>query len=106
MVSSISRRKLLLRTVQISVGGTLASAVVGKVGAAECVNLDAMDAGEQSTRMGLHWTAMTPDPQQPCSKCGFFTATTGGCGNCAIFNGPTAVSGHCDSWSAKNEATQ
>jgi hypothetical protein len=102
MVSSISRRKLLLRTVQISVGGALASAVAATAGAAECVDLKAMDAGEQSTRMELHWAAMSPNPQQPCSKCGFFMATSADCGQCMIFNGPTTPTGHCDSWAAKS----
>jgi hypothetical protein len=106
MVDSLSRRTLLFRTLQISVGGALASTVASRASAAQCVDLQAMDPGDQSTRMGLHWVAMTPNPEQPCAKCAFFTATTGGCGNCAIFNGPTALNGHCDSWSAKTDATQ
>lgn len=102
MSKAISRRTLLWQTVQLSAGGTLAAAFARQASAAECVDLKAMDAGELSTREGLHWTAMTPNPDQPCMKCGFFTPSTEGCGNCAIFNAPTAVNGHCDSWSAKN----
>src|SRR5689334_5314356 len=102
MAKSISRRKLLWTAVQISVGGALASTAANQASAAQCVDLNAMDPGEQSTRMGLHWTANTPIPEQPCMKCGFFTPSTEGCGNCAIFNAPTAANGHCDSWSAKN----
>ena len=102
MANSMSRRSLLWHAVQVSVGGALASAVAKSAHAAECVDLKAMDQGELSTRQGLHWTAMTPNPDQPCMKCGFFTPSTEGCGNCAIFNAPTAVNGHCDSWSAKS----
>ena len=102
MAKPISRRGLLWQAVQISVGGAMASAIASRANAAECVDMKAMDQGELSTRQGLHWTAMTPNPDQPCMKCGFFTPSTEGCGNCAIFNAPTAATGHCDSWSAKN----
>jgi High potential iron-sulfur protein len=102
MANSISRRKLLLRTVHLTVGGALASAVAGEASAAACVDLKAMDAGEQSTRNELHWAASTPNPEQPCSKCGFFMSTSADCGNCMIFNGPTTPNGHCDSWAAKS----
>lgn len=101
MAKPISRRNLLWHSVQIFVGGALAAAMTDQARAAECVDVNAMDPGEQSTRMGLHWTAMTPNPDQPCMKCAFFTPSTQGCGNCAIFNAPTAANGHCDSWSAK-----
>ena len=102
MVSSISRRRLLLRTVQISVGGALASAVVGKADAAACVDLKAMPQGDQTTRSQLHWAAQTSNPDQPCSKCGFFMSTSADCGSCAVLNGPTTPNGHCDSWAAAN----
>jgi hypothetical protein len=105
-VSRISRRKVLWGTLQVCVGGALVSAVVGKVAAAQCVDLEAMDASEQSTRKGVHWTAMTSNSRQPCSKCEFYKATKRDCGNCAIFNGPTTINGHCDSWSAKSETSQ
>lgn len=106
MISSISRRKVLWGTVQVSVGGALVSAVVGNVGAAQCVDLEATDASELSTRKGVHWTAMTSNPRQPCSKCEFYKASKRDCGNCAIFNGPTTLNGHCDSWSTRTETSQ
>jgi hypothetical protein len=108
MASSISRRGLLLRTLQISAGGAFAAGAAGRARAraAQCVDLDAMDPGEQSERRGSHWTAMSPNPQQPCAKCAFFSPTTGSCGNCGIFNGPTVATGHCDSWSPKSDASQ
>lgn len=100
-MGSISRRKLLLRGVQISVGGALASAIAGQANAATCVDVKTMDAGEQSTRNELHWVAATANAEQPCSKCGFYMSTAADCGSCQIFNGPTTPNGHCDSWAAK-----
>jgi len=103
MINSISRRKLLTRAVQLSIGGALASAVVEAAGAADsaCVDLKAMDPGELSTRNAVHWTAMSSDQTKTCSGCAFFTATSGGCGSCMIFNAPTYATGYCDSWAAK-----
>ena len=103
-MGSISRRKLLVQTVQLSIGGALATAVAGKAGAADaaCVDVKKMDAGDQSTRNELHWVAMTTNPEQPCTKCGFYMSTSADCGSCMIFNGPTTPNGHCDSWAAKS----
>jgi hypothetical protein len=100
-MGSISRRKLLVSTVQLTVGGALASAVAGKANAAACVDVKSLDAGEQATRNELHWMAATTNAAQPCTNCGFFMSTSADCGTCMIFNGPTTPNGHCDSWAAK-----
>lgn len=103
MIGSISRRKLLTRMVQMSVGGALASAAIGPASAAEtsCVDLKKMSSDELAGRNSLHWTAMSAQPGKSCSMCQFFSATSGGCGMCMILNGPTYATGYCDSWTMK-----
>ena len=41
----------------------------------------------------------SPNPEQPCAKCSFFTPDKAPCGNCMIMTGPVSSNGHCDSWS-------
>ncbi|HTW74512.1 MAG TPA: hypothetical protein VMD56_06275 [Steroidobacteraceae bacterium] len=99
MSDPISRRRLLARMVQISIGGALAPAA----GAAEnaCVDLRKMSSDEVSARNSLHWTVKSTHSDKSCSICNFFTATSGGCGMCMILGGPTYATGYCDSWTAK-----
>ncbi len=103
MSRSISRRKLLTRVVQISIGGALASVAVESANAAEsaCVDPKTLSADAVTGRNSLHWTAMSTHSDKSCSMCQFFTATSGGCGMCMILNGPTYATGYCDSWTAK-----
>src|SRR6185437_939630 len=100
MNNPISRRKLLTRIVQISVGGALVSSAYAAD--TECVDLKKMDSSEVSSRNSLHWTAMSTMPEKTCDKCNFFSATSGGCGMCMILGGPTYATGYCDSWTAKD----
>ena len=102
MVSSISRRKLLERGVQVSLGGIVAGAAVSAAAADKvCADPKTMDSGQKSIRMSLNYTEMSPDQAKSCSMCGFFMPS-GDCGTCMIFNGPTTPEGHCDSWAAKS----
>lgn len=103
MTSSISRRKLLTRVVQLSIGGALVGAAIEPASAAEaaCVDLKKMSSDEVAGRNSLHWTAMSTQPDKSCSMCQFFSATSGGCGMCMILNGPTYAAGYCDSWTMK-----
>jgi hypothetical protein len=103
MDSSISRRKLLERGVQISVGGAVVATATSAVAADKvCADPKAMDSGQKSIRQSLNYTEMSPDQTKTCSACGFFTMGTDGCGQCMIFTGPANPKGHCDSWSQKS----
>ena len=104
-MTSISRRKLLERGVQISVGGAI-MATAGTAMAAEekvCADPKAMDGGQKSIRASLNYVEVNPDQNMACAKCGFFTpdAANAGCGQCMIFTGPANAKGHCDSWAPK-----
>lgn len=100
MSNSISRRGLLTRMMQISIGGALVTSAYAAD--TECVDLKKMSSGEATSRSSLHWTAMSTQPNKTCAMCNFFTATTGGCGSCTILGGPTYAAGYCDSWTAKD----
>lgn len=100
MANPISRRRLLIRVVQVCVGGALAGGA--HAADTECVDLKAMSADEVSSRNSLHWAAMSTQPDKSCAKCNFFSATSGGCGSCMILGGPTYATGYCDSWTAKD----
>jgi hypothetical protein len=100
MRNPISRRRLLTRLVQISIGGALGASA--HAADTECVDLKAMSAGEVSSRSSLHWAAMSTQPDKSCAMCNFFSATSANCGSCMILGGPTLATGYCDSWTAKD----
>lgn len=102
MTNSISRRNLLARVVQISIGGALVSAAVEASAAdSACIDPSTLSSDELNTRNSLHWTAKSTQANKACDGCAFFMATSGGCGTCMIFMGPTYAAGYCDSWTAK-----
>ena len=98
----ISRRILLRRSLQVSLG-SLVAGMAGTAATADrvCADPKQMDGGQASTRKSLNYTETSPDQSKTCSICAFFQATDGGCGSCMIFNGPANSKGHCDSWAAK-----
>lgn len=100
MSNPLSRRRLLTRMMQISIGG----AFVASAHAADsaCVDPKTMSASEVTSRNSLHWSAMSTQPDKSCAMCNFFSATSGGCGSCMILGGPTYATGYCDSWTAKD----
>lgn len=104
-MTTISRRKLLERGVQISVGGAVLAATGTALAAEEkvCADPKAMDGGQKSIRMSLNYVEVHTDQNQSCAKCGFYTAeaANAGCGQCMIFTGPANGKGHCDSWAPK-----
>lgn len=108
-MNKISRRTILLRGLQIPIGGFLAFGLgacgsrdgAGEVAGNVCADLSAMTDGERSSRRSLNYVEASPNPGQACADCAFFHAG-GGCGTCDMFNGgPVNPKGHCDSWSAK-----
>lgn len=104
MGDQISRRKLLRRSAQLSLGG-ISVALFSPASAVDkvCADVDKMESGPASMRESLHYVEVAPDQSMNCSACGFFVAAEGGCGTCAVFNGgPVNSKGHCDSWGAKD----
>jgi hypothetical protein len=95
----ISRRGMLMKMAHVSFGSVFASMAV--IASDLCADPTAMDSGQQSLRMSLHYTEQATDQTKICSACGFFRAVDPACGMCMIFGGPVNTRGHCDSWSAK-----
>lgn len=113
MTEKITRRKVLVRGLQLPVGGALLFGLSGcgagsdadsmTAGASVCADPNSMSAGEQKLRDSLQYTETSPNPQQACAGCAFFHAGEGQCGTCDMFSGgPVNSGGHCTSWSAKS----
>lgn len=113
MTIKMSRRDVLLRAVQIPLGGVLLSglgACGGNTGNAErqiaaCADPDAMDESEHGIRAAVNYVEQSTDPKQVCAGCAFFHAGApkSACGACDMFTGgPVNSQGHCNSWNAKS----
>lgn len=109
MSNKISRRTILLRGIQVPIGGFLALGLsacggndsAGKAAGNVCADLDAMTDGERSSRRSLDYQEISPQPGEVCADCAFYHAAEA-CGTCDMFNGgPVNPKGRCDSWSAK-----
>jgi len=105
MKKTISRRALLSKGLQLSIGGSVLL-TLGACGDSDspmvCADESAMTLAEKSLRLTLEYTETSPDPTKTCSDCEFFklAAGTAGCGSCEMFGGKPANSGgHCVSWS-------
>lgn len=109
MDKKLSRRSILLRGLQLPIGGSLilGLSACGNEGSSDsrallCADPDAMSSAEASLRRTLKYTETSPDASKVCAGCEFFSASTAGsgCGNCGMFDGkPVSPGGHCDSWS-------
>jgi hypothetical protein len=117
MTDKISRRSVLLKSLQIPVAGAALAALsacsksgeggssTASAGGTVCADLNAMSDADQAARKSNNYVEAGPNPEQVCGKCSFFhpgTDGAGGCGTCDIFSGgPVNSHGHCNSWSAK-----
>jgi hypothetical protein len=106
MDKKISRRTVLLRAVQIPIGGSilLGLSACGSDGGSAmlCADPNRMTSAEESVRRTLRYTEVSPDPAKVCAGCDFFHAAPegNGCGSCEMFSGgPVNPDGYCDSWS-------
>lgn len=106
MDKKISRRTLLLRAVQVPVGGgiLLGLSACGSEGdtAMVCADPNQMTSAQESVRRTLAYTEISPYPDRTCADCDFFytTSESDACGACEMFAGePVNPGGYCDSWS-------
>jgi High potential iron-sulfur protein len=112
MADKISRRAMLMRGLQVPVGGALLWGLSGCSGgsggsgstasASACADPSTMSDAEMGTRKSLSYTEKSENPQQVCAGCSFFHAGSGSCGTCDMMSGgPVNPQGHCTSWNAK-----
>lgn len=107
MDKKISRRTVLLRALQIPVGGgiLLGLSSCGSDGGSAmlCADPSMMSSADASLRRTLNYTEISPDPAKVCAGCLYFRGVneTDGCGSCDMFPGrPVNPGGYCDSWNA------
>ena len=72
------------------------------VQASECEGYDALTEQDLQMRETLGYVDESPNPEQLCSNCRFYTQPAEGdvCGGCQLFAGPVAPDGYCNSWAA------
>lgn len=110
MSNKLTRRSLLKRGVQVSVGGalTLGLSACGSDGekAAQtvCSDPETMSASEASMRSSLGYTSTSSDPAQNCAGCAYFQEGAGDCGACDLLGGAQVnAMGRCNSWGASGD---
>lgn len=108
MDKKYSRRTILMRGLQIPLGGSVLFGLTacGSDGdssnAMVCADPNMMTSAQESVRRTLKYTEVSPDPARVCADCAFFHAPAqeSGCGSCEMFGGePVNPGGYCDSWS-------
>lgn len=106
MNKKISRRTVLVKGMQVTVGGgvLLGLSACGSSGgtAMLCADPNLMTSAEESVRRTLKYTEVSPHADKKCMDCEFFHAGSeaGGCGTCEMFGGKQVnPGGYCDSWS-------
>lgn len=105
MNNKFSRRTLLLRALQVPVGGGvllgLSACGSDSDSAMLCADPSQMTSAQESVRRTLKYVEVSSDASKVCAGCSFFHAGTeaGGCGGCEMFGGePVNPGGYCDSW--------
>lgn len=105
MTNKISRRTVIRRGIQISVGGASLLALNACGGSNDgqfsCVDPEEMSEGEKSMRVSLNYSDTSPNAEESCKGCAFFAAgeASGGCGACELLGGQVSADGRCNSWS-------
>jgi High potential iron-sulfur protein len=112
-VEKISRRAVLVRGIQLPLGGAVLWGLSGCGGGGSegsaasssgpvCAHPSAMSDAEASTRQSLGYVEKSANPQEVCSGCSFFHAGASNCGTCDMFTGgPVNPQGYCRSWNKK-----
>lgn len=114
MNKKMTRRKFVVRSVQIPLGGALAFGLqaCGGGGGSDgssttqtvCADPESMSSSEASMRTSLGYTSSSTDPAQTCAGCAYFKGGTGECGPCDLLGGSQVnASGRCNSWSASGD---
>jgi hypothetical protein len=106
MTRKITRRAVLRHGMHFSLGGTALLGLGACSGSDEpqvvCNEPGQLSNSDQSMRTSLGYKNESPDPQQVCGGCEYFTASDGACGSCELLPGQVSSGGRCDSWSAKS----
>jgi hypothetical protein len=107
-VSKITRRDVLRHSMHFSLAGATALGL-GACGDSDnqplvCNEPGQLSNSEMSTRTSLGYADISPNPEETCNGCEYFTAdSTGrGCGACQLLPGQVSSEGRCNSWSKRS----
>lgn len=100
-MQKLPRRLAILRTIQLVSACAALPFVATRARSSEvCV-----DPSSESLRASLNYTDPSPNPDEKCAVCAFFTpdeASSMSCGHCEIMSGPVHATSRCDSWSPRS----
>ncbi len=104
----IGRRGALKRALTVlgavSVAPTLLVACGGEEessGGLSCNDTSGLEAAAVASRESQAYTDSSPNADQNCANCNFYTAgAAGACGTCAVVQGPIHPDGYCNLWAA------
>ena len=111
MNNKLTRRKFVLGSIQIPLGGALALGLQSCGGGSDnattqtvCADPESLSASEASMRSSLGYTPNSPDPAQNCAGCAYFKGGTAECGACDLLGGGQVnASGRCNSWATSGD---
>ena len=112
MNNKLTRRKFVVRSIQVPLGGALALGLQSCGGGGEntttqqtvCADPETMSSSEASMRTSLSYTPNSPDSAQNCAGCAYFKGGTAECGACDLLaGGQVNASGRCDSWASSGD---
>jgi len=102
--STLSRREMLGRTVQLAVIGSM-PILLNACTKPEfrCQDVSTLGKGDLELRTTLEYRDGSPHGEQKnCSNCAFYKAgDKNECGQCTLVRGPIHPLGYCNSWAAK-----
>lgn len=112
---TIGRRGAMKRALTVlgaaAVAPTLLSACGGEEsggggggggGELTCTDTTGLPPAAVQMRQSQHYVDSSPNPEQNCANCNFFSAGQAGqCGTCTVVQGPIHPDGYCDLWAAQ-----
>lgn len=104
--TTIGRRGVLKRALTVIGAVSVAPVVLSACGGEEsealtCTDTSGLTPAQIATRESQHYVDASPNPDQRCSNCNFFTAGQAGqCGTCTVIQGPIHPDGYCNLWAA------
>lgn len=99
----MGRREMLTRTVQLTVLGSAAPALLAACGGGEltCTDASGLPEPDRQARLAAQYVDRAPDPTRSCERCSFFQAGPASqCATCTIVRGPIHPEGTCQLWAA------
>jgi hypothetical protein len=103
MAKTLSRRRLLIRAVQLPALGLMltAAGTWAAPGDFSCDNEKNLSAADRKQRTSQHYVDTSPHgAAKNCDNCSLFQPADdeGHCGACLILPGPIHRLGYCDAW--------